>query len=69
MSRSRSRARQICEKAEVEVSSAIFVGILNIVDDHDSTEQCLNLVEPDIALSFSFTIYGTSNLIQNAYFD
>ena len=49
------------------ISSAICGGILNINDDYDSTGQYLNFVEPDFSLSLSFSFYGTSNLIQNAY--
>ena len=36
-------------------------GILNIVDDCDSTGQYLNFIEPDLSLSLSFSFYGTSN--------
>ena len=43
-------------------------GILNIVHDYDNMGQYLNLIEPDCPLSLSFSFYGTSKLIQNAYF-
>ena len=49
------------------ISSAICGGLLNIVNDYDSTGQHLNLIESDFSLPLSFSFHGTSNLIQSAY--
>ena len=60
---------KFAKMAEIEViSSVICERILNIVEDYDSTGQYLNLIEPDFPIPLSFSFYGTSKLIQNAYF-
>ena len=56
------------ERDQMVSSSAVFRGILNIIDDYDTMEQYLNFFRPDIPLPLSFSFYRTSNLIQNAYF-
>ena len=55
---------KFAKMAEFKVASAICRGILNVVDDYDTTGQYLNFLEnflePDFPLSLSFSFYGTS---------
>ena len=59
---------KFAKMAEIKVCLRHMWGILNIVDDYDSTGQNLNSIEPDFPLPLSFSFYGTLKLIQNAYF-